>query len=593
MAHHQPRASPANSIDGIFVIPDELATPPGPLDYIPPELEFPPEAIQGVIHNVFDYTASYLSPRGIDLGGRVSPLALSERQSPPGTPTPMPGQVASRRRRRRDSSLGAPNPKRVAFGPANHTSPRSQSLAPMSRHTALERLEVKLVRSHFTETSDLSPIGQHVTLTQELFQSFNNGEKMFVALQLLATVSSTQDSPAEAFNVPTTTPFSSLTTTTGPATMIEASRAAQKYIQRSEILPGLVRLQLLMSYMTLYLTIEKVIVPQLRLENPTWTEKRIAGEKYDFFYNVLNESNTEGGSADLPMAKISRAPRKFRVDVGFGKVFWTLLQDLGVTALLGLAVSDLGLTTIARAMGPDSPQRQALRVALWASRGWWSFAHAIGPPTLRTFFGPRDISYTVPELLHKLRIEPLPTSSIELINRSCGTKGIKIGPATATNEAFPIPWTLKIGDTFVPISHHPSPIPVQGVQHGNIWEWMEGDRRSQLIFDFLHPSGDKDPGEALEFFCKFYNRRALPARLAVPFWKLPTLPEDAPELSFEERVDALVDKEPGAASLELLALPVKVDQWILTAILDFHSKCATIHNWAEEAVGMKLMEVRI
>src|SRR5436853_3871549 len=91
----------------------------------------------------------------------------------------------------------------------------------------------------------------------------------------------------------------------------------------------------------------------------------------------------------------SGARSKFAVNISFGKIYWSLLQELGVAALLMLAVRDIGLTVIAIAMGLESYSCSCLVVSLSCLRGWWSFVHAIGPATLRMFFGPCNIQYTV------------------------------------------------------------------------------------------------------------------------------------------------------------------------------------------------------
>ena len=169
-----------------------------------------------------------------------------------------------------------------------------------------------------------------------------------------------------------------------------------------------------MCYITLSLTLEYAVVPQLQRENRGWTAKQIARKKYTYFYQLLcNKPECDIDSVG------SGARSKFAVNISFGKIYWSLLQELGITALLILAVGDIGLTVIARAMGPESYSRSCLVMSLSHSREWWSFGHAIGPTTLRKFFGPCNIQYMVQQLLQELRTEPLPTASILLINQSC------------------------------------------------------------------------------------------------------------------------------------------------------------------------------
>lgn len=457
---------------------------------------------------------------------------------------------------------------------------------------SLKILEVQLIRSQFSDSNEV--VGKQATYAHGLYQTFVSGDQMLLALELLATVS--RDPAGTTYGVPITTPFPSATGgRLQLQSMIAASRNAHQFIARSEMLPGLIRLQTLMSFITLYLTMEHLVIPDLRQTNPTWWDKRIAGQKYHYFYQLINEDHGNGsGSTGGDLTTGTRAPPRFKVDIAFGKNFWNLLQDLGVAALLMLAVSDTGLTVIGRAMGPDSFQRQSLRAALSRSRAWWSFAHAIGPATLTTFFGPRDVQYAVPQLLQKLMAEPLPTSSIDLLNRSCEGKGITINTEVHIPGPGPSDWFLPIGESAVQISHHPSSIPHQDLKMGNIWQWLEQDPNSQSIFEFLLPSGEADVEGAIAFFCNLYSHRALPCRMAIPFSKIPALPDRGSEgPTFEQILDTLirVDKESHAPKLELLALPALVEQWTLVVILHFGSKCAKIYNWGKEGLGVKLKEV--
>ena len=96
-----------------------------------------------------------------------------------------------------------------------------------------------------------------------------------------------------------------------------------------------------------------------------------------------------------------------------------MLQELGVAALLMLAVGDIGVTVAVRVLGVKNNIPKLLQSTLCRSGRWWCFAHAIGSATLRAFFGLPDIQCTVPQLLRQLRAEPLPTTCILLIDQYC------------------------------------------------------------------------------------------------------------------------------------------------------------------------------
>lgn len=97
---------------------------------------------------------------------------------------------------------------------------------------------------------------------------------MILALRVLANISSATAIPST--NVPRMTLSAVMES---PTRMLVASRLAQTFLEDSDLHPGTLRLQLLMSYITLYLTIEYSIVPQMKHKYPSWGAKRIAGRK--------------------------------------------------------------------------------------------------------------------------------------------------------------------------------------------------------------------------------------------------------------------------------------------------------------------------
>ena len=392
-----------------------------------------------------------------------------------------------------------------------------------------------------------------------MFCAFNDSERILLALQLLARVSSDRDSLIPAIGLSATTPFSS-TSTQAFATPIErlmvASRAAHQFLQNSDTHPSLLRLQILLCYITMHLTVEYAIVPELQRNNPTWGKRKIEKEKYTQFQRFLT-----GAGNDV----VVNVPAKLRVDVSFGKTYWALLGELGVAALMMLAVAPQGLTAFARVVGPGSDQRKALISALSSSRGWWLFAHAIGPAVLRTVFGPCDIEYTVPQPLRKLRIEPLPTASILAINKLSQTQNLAIDTEIA-NDDSPLEWRLDFGERKLPIVRHPNTIPDQRLESRNVWEWLGRDTRSKVIFEFLLPSGGGDADEVINIFCDLYNRRAIPGRKAVQFADLANL------------------SEPGTQSLtdyDLIVLSAPANDLFLGVALNPAKMTITIYNWTE------------
>ena len=147
----------------------------------------------------------------------------------------------------------------------------SPELAPRCQ---LEILEVDRVKIQFPTLSEPADLGKKISPAQEIYQTFNNGEKMILALRVLANISSATAIPST--NVPRMTLSAVMES---PTRMLVASRLAQTFLEDSDLHPGTLRLQLLMSYITLYLTIEYSIVPQMKHKYPSWGAKRIAGRK--------------------------------------------------------------------------------------------------------------------------------------------------------------------------------------------------------------------------------------------------------------------------------------------------------------------------
>jgi hypothetical protein len=367
--------------------------------------------------------------------------------------------------------------------------------------------------------------------------------------------------------------------------MLVASHRAQKYLERAEINAAQLRIEALMSYITLYLTLQYAILPQLIHENPLWNKKQIAAEKYPYFYELL--SNKDRDDMDI---KEYGPKSKFSVNIGFGKIYWSLLQELGVAALLMLAVGDAGLTVIARAMGTENQNRSSLVLSLSRSRGWWSFAHAIGPATLSTFFGPCERQYTVEQLLHQLRTEPLPTASILLINQCCQKEEIVMGDEPAREEV-PMRWELEVGGGTIPIKHLPNtsqPKAPRGRE--DVWTWVNYSPGAKIAFEFLLPPGKGGHDEPINYFCDFYNRRAIPGRRAVRIGSLRELHAGRTAQGTQQRLDILANEE--QSNCELLVFPAPVEDAVIGVILYPQTTTATIYNWtAQRHLAVKVGEV--
>ena len=494
-----------------------------------------------------------------------------------------PARIVSSKRKKRNTP--AEQPVRLALRDPTPPVPIAPALA--EYYPSFIPQLPKLDHSLIVDIVDikLEDDSGQMSYSHLLYRTFTNGEKMFLALQVLANVSMTRDETNLVTDSNLTTEKFSFVT--GPASrMLAASRHAQKQLEMSEIGSAQLRIETLMCYITLYLTLEHAVVPQLQRENKSWGSKQIAGKKYDYFYQLLgNKSDSVMGGGR------SGAKSKFGANIGFGKTYWSLLQELGIAALLMLAVADTGLTVIARAMGAGNDNRRILVLSLCRSRAWWSFAHAIGPATLRMFFGPCDMQYTVQQLLQHLRAEPLTTASIILINQSCQTSGIALANEPARDNVTSLRWELVVGEAVIPIRHLPNSAPRTEPLRRNIWWWVSGCLQSRPAFEFLLPSG-KGSIDSINFFCDFYNRRAIPGRKAARMDALLKLHERHIGQSTQQRLDILANEEQSKCDLLVFAAPV--DDVVLGVILYPQTTTATIYDWtAQTHLAVKVAEVAI
>ena len=92
------------------------------------------------------------------------------------------------------------------------------------------------------------------------------------------------------------TPITSLAETEGATPLsrfLIASRKAMAFLEDVEMHPFVLRLKALMSYITLYLTLEYAIVPLLKRRMPTAGPRAIDGVKNRYFYNILADRPTD------------------------------------------------------------------------------------------------------------------------------------------------------------------------------------------------------------------------------------------------------------------------------------------------------------
>lgn len=583
LTQHRPRAR-SNSIDGVFVLDDDdpRITPRRVTSEIPSEFPFPSGAINGELYNVLEHTVAYQGSQDVDMGGRIIEEVLEDD-------APAPAE-STRQRGKRPADEAPPYvlpPKRL------HPSGPQQDLlislsdlnvvSPPLRYEGVDVLELELVKTNREITNADDP------LTSGLFDSFTDGDRMFMALQLVATISSPAAAPvgeltgAIPFNSHVTAGSDQLTPTNQLPDMIMASRRALRFLHGVPVSLSLLRLKTIMCYITMYLTLEHSIVPKLRADNPDWPPRHVDSEKHRHFYELLNGD----GDLNIPMTKV-------RDNTGFGRTFWRFGQELGVAALLMLAVAEQGLTIIGRACGPRSSNIPNLASALSSSRAWWSFAHAIGPPTFRTLFGLRSVSYTVPQLLHYLRTEPMPAASVAAIHEACRTAGINTDPYLPAEGSVESPeLVLQIGEVSISVKRHPNGILLpRQVERRNLWEWLAtasdramGDgsgitRAPFAVFKNLFPESHITT-DLVDYFCRIYNRKSIPGRKAACASFIPDFVEIVgPETNIKQLFESLA--EPSQPACEVIVCPIDFETATLGLVISKRTESVRIYNWIDD-----------
>jgi hypothetical protein len=241
---------------------DPRITPRRVTSEIPSEFPFPSWAINGELYNVFDHTVAHQGLQDVDMGGRIIEKVLKDDALAPAEST------LQRGKRPADEA-----PPYVLPLKRLHLSGPQQDLlislsdlnvvSPPLRYKAVDVLELELVKTNREITNADDP------LTSGLFDSFTDSDRMFMALQLVATISSPATAPVGAltgaipFNSHVTAGSDQLTPTNQLPDMIMASRRTLRFLHVVPMSLSLLRLKTIMCYITMYLTLEHSIVPKM------------------------------------------------------------------------------------------------------------------------------------------------------------------------------------------------------------------------------------------------------------------------------------------------------------------------------------------
>lgn len=189
--------------------------------------------------------------------------------------------------------------------------------------------------------------------------------------------------------------------------MLAAAKRAQQYVTTFKQSPALARLRLILSYVTLYVTLEFGLVPELRAESTKPNMKIIGGRKWDIFYERLGGKQELGCSVDA-----------LRDNVAFGKILWTWATECGLMWLPVLAVMDTGITSFARKNAMKYKRSQIMGSKLSTQSPWIALCNAFSGVLVNLLFSPTSPEYTFTQLCQRYLQQTNSTKWISSFNHA-------------------------------------------------------------------------------------------------------------------------------------------------------------------------------
>lgn len=162
----------------------------------------------------------------------------------------------------------------------------------------------------------------------------------------------------------------------------------------------MVKLKLMLSYLTLYLTLEHGVVPALRALHPLATPRAIDGCKLEQL------------KASLILQNLTISIPTLKEQIRYGKVLWEVVNNLGVLGLPMLAIGGPGVTSLCRQNGPSTNHLSVLGSRLSSHQTWMALCQAWSPIAIELIFTKSSRMYTQHHLLAILLGQPHPADSI-------------------------------------------------------------------------------------------------------------------------------------------------------------------------------------
>ncbi|RPB01465.1 hypothetical protein L873DRAFT_1788344 [Choiromyces venosus 120613-1] len=279
---------------------------------------------------------------------------------------------------------------------------------------ALAKQTVSIIPNVHPDLSRLGTKDPH--LATKLMETFVKPGNIVKMLKLLAIVS---EDKGKAYGAPAITDIVIHTVGSGfgpvgvgaagaqYSSILKTARQAHSYLVACDMPQELGRLRIILSYITLFWTLKYVIEPKIRAENLQLNKKQLEGARNQAFMLELLGENP--GSISM---------NQFKEYLRYGKFYSEVVDTLGMTAIVMLAVLDTGITTLAKHFGPQSYNLPYLAIILLQNVQWMSLCATVGPVIVECLFTDSKSVYGLPTLQVQLFSHPMSVQNAEELHEA-------------------------------------------------------------------------------------------------------------------------------------------------------------------------------
>jgi len=379
--------------------------------------------------------------------------------------------------------------------------------------------------------------------------------------------------------------------------MLKVARRGQEYAAGNINVEAIVKLKLMLSYLTLYLTLDYGIAPSMRANEGMLVSARSIDSR------KLAELQThlvhQGRHLKLGTLKDN---------VRYGKVLWNVVTMLGILGIPMLAISGPAVTQLCKENGTNSNHFEVLGSRLSSNTTWMCLCQAWAPIAIETIFTNSPRMYSTNQLFRLLLAQPLPPSSIYRLSSYYLVCSRKTPPVREIGISTPqVTLTHKAAASI--FGHMGMDLPVQLFPQNNyrnaatrrvrLVDWllaqdgeevlvMEEDEAKQgaarkvtsialkAFGTLLEP--DKIGKELVGFLGAIWNTRALPG------WGMIS-PQDARSLLLGEHggdpdlaIKVILGGRRYQVEYENIIVPVMVNGVTLPLHVSLKERCATLYQ---------------